>query len=319
MMLIRTPRCSVPPANSGIAFASLGDITRAGNSFSASGHDIDADRVVQQYRVFRMHCLTTTLNIVDAAQANMLPRCLVSVRLKRLDSIRRKIGYGEKQFALGQMDDVIGARIVCPNFQSAFDLSERIQSLSEFHRLKNYVSNSHPAETGYRAIHHIMRFRQPLTETTEIPVRFEIQVRSFYQHQWAIWSESFGERTKAGLGSGSIKSELKTLSNLIEKWEENHPEKIQYQLPEYSSGSDIIVAWRQAQGESTYYPFRNSVLRATEWLNYLEQKYPAERGNALLLVGVTTRGDAHRILSITHPVYISRVISPEHWMPKEYS
>ena len=313
-----TPRCSVPPANSEIAFASLGDITRAGNSFSAPDHDVDAVRVVQRYRMFRMHCLTTTLNIVDVAQANMLPRCLVSVRLKRLDSIRRKIGRGEKQFALGQMDDVIGVRVVCPNFQSIFDLSKRIQSLSEFHRLKDYISNSHPAETGYRAIHHIIRFRQPLTEAIDIPVRFEIQVRSFYQHQWAVWSESFGERIKAGLGSKSTKLELKTLSNLIEKWEENHPEKIQYQLPEYSSGSDIIVAWRQAQGESTtsYYPFRNDVLRAAEWLNYLERKYPAERGNALLLVGVTTRRDAHRILSITHPSYISRVISPEYWMPK---
>ena len=316
MMLIRTPSCSVPPANSGIAFASLGDITRAGNSFSASGHGVDAVRVVQQYRVFRMHCLTTTLNIVDAAQAHMLPRCLVSVRLKRLDSIRRKIGHGEKQFALGQMDDVIGVRVVCPNFQSAFDLSERIQSLSEFYRLKDYISNSHPAETGYRAIHHIMRFKQPLTEATEIPVRFEIQVRSFYQHQWAVWSESFGEKTKAGLGSERTKSELRKLSDLIESWETSHPEKIQYWLPEYSSGSDVIVAWKQMHAEPAYYAFQNDVVRAAEWLSYLEKKYPADRGNALLLVGVTTRGDAQKILNVTHPLYTSRVVSPEYWIPK---
>ena len=315
-MLIRTPPCSVPAANSGIAFASLGDITRAGNSFSESGHDLDAVRVVQQYRMFRMHCLTTTLNIVDAA--HMLPRCLVSVRLKRLDSIRRKIGHGGRQFALGQMDDVIGVRIVCPSFQSTLSLSKRIQSLLEFYRIKNYILNSHPAKTGYRAIHHIMRFKQPLTESTEIAVRFEIQVRSFYQHQWAVWSESFGERTKAGLGSESTKSELRTLSSLIEKWEADHSKKIQHRLPEYSSGSDVIVVWKQLHAEPVYYPFRNDVIRAVEWLTYLENRYPAERGSALLLVGVTTYGDAHRILNITHPLYVSRVIDPKYWMPEEY-
>ena len=310
---MQIPPCPIPFPNSEIAFASLGDISRAGNAFSASSYDVNAFKVVQQYRVYRMLCLTTTLSIVNSA--HMPSHCLVSVRLKRLDSIRRKIGRGDKQFALGQMDDVIGVRIVCPSFQSTCDLSERVQSLPEFYRQKNYIFVPHPAETGYRAIHHIMRFRQPLTEAASINVRFEIQVRSFYQHQWAVWSESFGERTKVGVGPNNTRSELRSLSNHIAEWESNNPNELQYQLPEYSSGRDTIVAWKQEREAPMYHHFYNDVDRAVEWLNYLEKRYPANRGNALLLVGVTTRGDAERILRLTHPLYMSRVVGPEYWMP----
>ena len=195
-------------------------------------------------------------------------------------------------------------------------MSCRIRALPQFYRLKDYLDVAHPAATGYRAVHHIMRFRQPLTETDGINVRFEIQVRSYYQHQWAVWSESLGESVKEGGGTADVRRDLRELSDRIARWEEGNPRTVQHRLPVYSGGQDIVVAWRQEAGEPVCYGFLRDVGRAVQWLNYLEAKYPAERGNALLLVGVTSPGEAPRILHLTHPLYtMPRLLAPEYWMP----
>ena len=306
--------CSAPTSNFETKFASLGDINRAGEAFCAEAHNADIVDTVQLYRMFRMRCLSTTLSIVDAAI--MPPHALVSVRLKRLDSIRRKISRAETNFSLGQMDDIIGIRVVCANFEDARALGRRIKQLPEFYRQKDYLHEDHPAGTGYRAIHQIMRFSQPLSLRKNITVRFEIQVRSFYQHQWAIWSESQGEIVKAGAGSQQVKTYLRNLSDRIARWEEKNLHEPQYQLPAYTRGEDIIVAWKQKFGEPTCHSFQADVNQAVEWLNYLENRYPSERGNALLLVGITNPGDAQKVLRLTHPLFTtSRIVSPKYWMP----
>ena len=316
MTLTSASLCPAPASDSNIGFASLGDVDRAGTAFCNEAHNIATITEVQKYREFRMHCLKTTLGIVEAAK--MPSRVLVSVRLKRLDSIRRKISRGENQFSLGRMDDVIGVRIICPDYQTVGDLSQRIQSLPVFYRLKDYTRETHLANTGYRSVHHIIRFEQPLTKIKNIAVRFEVQVRSYYQHQWAIWSEHQGEAVKMGSGPEEIKTDLRNLSDRITRWEESNPREMQHHLLDYTGREDIIVAWRQKYGEPTYHIFHNNIDRAVKWLNYMETKHPAQRGNALLLVGVTTPGEARNVLRLTHPLYItSRVIEPEYWMPSD--
>ena len=319
MIISSTSSCPAPPAALGFIkeFTSLADIDRAGIAFCAASQNITTVTPIQQYRVFRMHCLKTTLDITEAA--GIPSHALVSVRLKRLDSIQRKITRPGSNFSLGRMDDIIGIRIICPDYQTVKDLSHRIKSLPESYRIKDYTSEPHPVNTGYRSIHHIIRFEQPLTETKFIAVRFEIQIRSFFQHQWAIWSEHYGEATKVGSGSVEVQSDLRDLSDRIARWEKSNPKKIQQELPLYSSGQDIVVAWRQKYAEPTCYFFRDSVDTAVKSLNYLETKYPAERNDALLLVGVTTSGKAKKILSMTHPLYVAnRVIDPKYWMPPNF-
>ena len=316
MTLNAASLCPAPGSDSNLGFASLGDVNRAGTDFCAAAHDIATITAVQQYRVFRMRCLKTSLSIVESA--NIPSRALVSVRLKRLDSIRRKINRPENNFSLGQMDDVIGVRIICSNYQTIRDLSQRIQLLSDSLHLKDYTREPHPENTGYRSVHHIIRFKQPLTETKKIAVRFEIQIRSFYQHQWAIWSEHHGEAAKLGRGSEEVKANLRDLSDHIARWEESNPRKMQHELPHYTSGEDIVVAWRQKYAEPTCYFFHHKVDDAVKWLNHLETKYPAERNDALLLVGVTTPGEARKVLRMTHPLYVAnRIIEPKYWMPPD--
>ena len=311
-----TSACPAPAGGASADFASLGEIDRAGVAFCTNAYDVAAVTAVQRYRMFRMRCLTTTLSAVD--EAGPPPRALVSVRLKRLDSIRRKINRSATRFGLGRMDDVVGVRVVCPSYRTAHSMSCRIRELTQFYRLKDYLDVDHPAATGYRAVHHIMRFRQPLTETDGINVRFEIQVRSYYQHQWAVWSESLGESVKEGGGTAGVRRDLRELSDRIARWEERNPHRVQHRLPVYSGGQDIAVAWRQEAGEPASYGFLRDVGRAVQWLNYLEAKYPAERGNALLLVGVASPGEAPGVLHLTHPLYtMPRLVTPDYWMPPD--
>lgn len=310
-MALTLPSYSSCPAPSDVGFASLGDIDRLGSAF-CEGQGYRFPQAVQEYREFRLRCLQTTLDIVKSSE---LPtRALVSVRLKRLDSIRRKIGRPGSQIGLGRMDDVVGVRIICENYHIALDLSQRIQSLPEYNKLKDYINESHPRNTGYRSLHHIMRFDQPLTDKKTMRVRFEIQVRSYYQHLWAIWSESQGENIKIGK---EVPADLPAASERIAQWEESNPETIQHPLPNYiAGGHNIVLSWRQQHGLPKFFHFNDEIERAVKWLKHLENKYPDERKGALLLVGVTSSEETLEVLRLTHPLY-TETDKPKDWMPPE--
>lgn len=159
-----------------------------------------------------------------------------------------------------------------------------------------------------------MRFDQPLTDKKTIRVRFEIQVRSYYQHLWAIWSESQGENIKIGK---EVPADLPAVSERIAQWEESNPETIQYPLPGYiAGGHNIVLAWRQQHGLPKTLHFNDEVERAVKWLNHLENKYPDERKGALLLVGVTSSEETLEVLRLTHPLY-TETDKPKDWMPPE--
>ena len=136
------------------------------------------------------------------------------------------------------------------------------------------------------------------------------------QHRWAVWSESHGEAVKLGVGASEERERLRALSEEIARWEADHPDTSQTELPAYSGGRAITVCWRPRFGPIMPYDFRDEVQDAVDWLNHLETTYSAERENALLLVGVTRPATVQRLLQLTHPLYTgARVLDPRYWMP----
>ena len=293
------------------SFSSLGAIDRIGDAFCQSAQNLQRIADVQRYRLFRMRCLRTTLAIVNACQVPC--QATVSVRLKRLDSIRRKVTRANTNFTLGRLDDVVGVRVICQDLSTVDEFSHRIRASPHFYKVKDYISS--PASTGYRGINHIMRLRQPVTATAAVAIRFEIQVRTYLQHLWAVWSESHGEAVKLGVGPGADQARLRVQSEQIAQWEANNPDTGQTELPLYSGGRSIAVCWRMRHGPVTPL-FFHEVEEAVDWLNYLEITYPAERANALLLVGVTRATATQKLLQLTHPLFTgARVFDPKHWLP----
>lgn len=297
-------------------FSSLAAIDRVGDAFCQSAQNLQRITDVQRFRSFRMRCLTTTLAIVDACQVPQ--QATVSVRLKRLDSIRRKIGRANTNFTLGRLDDVIGVRVICQDLTAVREFSDRVKTSPCFYRLKDYITS--PAATGYRGINHIMRLEQQVSSTVAVSMRFEIQARTYLQHRWAVWSESHGEAVKLGVGGIEEQGRLRALSEEIAQWEADNSAARQVELPVYSGGRSIAVCWRTRYGPVTPYYFQDDVQSAVDWLNYLETTYPGERENALLLVGVTRTTTTQRLIQLTHPLFTgARLFDPKHWMPPSSS
>lgn len=289
-------------------FSSLGAIDRIGSGFCERPRSLQSISDIQGYRSFRMCCLQRTLGIVDACQVPT--QAAVSVRLKRLDSIRRKIGRSRSHFTLGRLDDVVGVRVICQSLSAVSEFSSRICASPYFYRIKDYIEA--PGPTGYRGINHIIRFDQPVTEAVELSMRFEVQVRTVLQHQWAVWSESQGEAVKLGVGGEQELEPLRARSRDIARWEDDNADTVPVGLPAYTGGRSIMVCWRTHGGPPIPYGFQDDVQGAVEWLNQLETNYPAERENALLLVGVTAADAAQRLLRLTHPLFTGvRVPDPE--------
>lgn len=300
------------PATDRAPFATLGDVNRLGEAFCAKPMAPEFLAGVQDYRAFRMQCLATTLRILNACGPPA--RSLVTVRLKRLDSILRKLTRHGANFRLGTLDDVVGVRVICQSVSDVIALSSRIKLSSSRYRVKNYIDD--PAFTGYRGIHHIMRFGQPASADSSLTVRYEIQVRTYLQHQWAVWSESHGERAKIGQSDAAHHEELRSVALDIARWEESNPARIQEKLLPYSDVRTIAVCWRPPRGPATPFLFHDDVRAAVSWLNHLEADHHAHRENALLLVGVTEHVDIGRALKLTHPLYVgASVVHPRFYLP----
>ena len=308
--------CSIDAGREPFSFTSIGDVDRLGLRFRDDPFGPSATESVQEYRRFRMRCLATSLGLLEEAG---LPRhALISVRLKRLDSIHRKIARKNMNFGLGRLDDVVGIRVVCESVKSVLEFSQRIRSIDEFYREKDYIHFTHPANTGYRGMHLILRFQQALPGKS-IPVRFEVQVRTFLQHQWAIWSESHGEATKIGQGAPETARKLQMLSNRIAAWESANASLLQRDLPNVQNVQNVVVVWRANESSEPFFQFFDvHGDEAVNWLRFLETEHPLHRATALLLVGISDPTQALDVLRITHPLYTgNRILEPEYWMPRD--
>ena len=300
------------PASHGRPFATLGDVNRLGAAFCAKPQASEHLAGVQGYRAFRMQCLATTLRILDACSPPA--QSVVSVRLKRLDSIRRKITRPGTNFQLGTLDDVIGVRVICQSVADVIAVSAQIERSPYFHRSKNYIDA--PADSGYRGIHHIMRFDQPASADRSLAARYEIQTRTYLQHRWAVWSEAHGEKAKIGQADVIQQEQLRSASLDIARWEGANPARAQDGLLPYSGAHTIAVCWRPPRGPTTPFLFHDDLGAALSWLNHLEGAYSARRENALLLVGVAEHADIEHALRLTHPLYIgARAVHPRFYIP----
>ncbi|MCY4147805.1 MAG: RelA/SpoT domain-containing protein [Gammaproteobacteria bacterium] len=294
----------------------MGDLKRATKLLRKQPNDPEALEKLNAYRRFRLNCLRTSLQFIQ--QASPPKRVLISARLKRIRSIRRKLIRGQRG-SINEMDDIIGFRVICESFSEARELGKRIRDICEV-RIKNYLDSRHTKNIGYRAIHGIIRFNQPFTATT-VKVRFEIQIRTWYQHLWACWCESHGEHAKEGFmdnfGNEKEISELKELllktSQVIADWEQSYPLKSQHELPEYTGPFNVALAWHDNRNNFGFDPFGFDIDGAVNELYRLESYSDTE---PLLLVGVGKSDQIKNILAETHPKFMVRKsLEPKHWMP----
>ena len=315
MHVTSATECPAPP---NLRFENMSDIRRASKVFYEDSRDIEARSILDSYREYRLACIRTSLSLLR--RADLPDRVLVSARLKRLDSTHRKMmRYPDQSMLVDKMDDIIGFRIVCESFDEAIALGQRIASNVPA-KTKDYIENVHGAGVGYRAIHGIARFRQPLLDR-HVTVRFEVQIRTWYQHLWACWCENHGEQAKEGFTNRersdreaveAMKRELIDRSRAVARWEEAHRGDLQQRLPPFVDLYNLAVAW--VGPPEDFHPCGTDIAAAVKRLRYFESR----RGlQPLLLVGVADNPSLKGVLALTHPNFvIDQSLDPQDWMPE---
>ncbi len=295
------------------ALASKGAIDRYGVLLAQDRASEVAVGGVQCFRRLRLSKLGQCLS--DVISAKLPINSLLSARLKRIPSIRRKIERSVRRQAptrLCRIDDIVGIRVVCNSSYDAAEYSAHLHAASQS-RIKDYVAN--PQWTGYRAIHHVMSISHEMPSGSETNFTFEAQVRTYFQHQWAIWSESYGETTKEGSALEEVQQHLLKLSQAIERWEASNPQQTQTQMSAASEELLIAIVNRKAGLSSSVEIYRHYEIRkAFDALFYIESTLQ-EDSDVLLLAGRSGQANLGRLLKQTHPTYFRKVVVPEKWQP----
>jgi len=118
----------------------------------------------------------------------------LSSRLKRSVSMIEKLKR-QPEMKLSRMQDIAGVRLV----SSADSLN--MDWLSAFHIIREYDYNNKPKASGYAAYHIVLNLKEERFKDFQI----EMQVRTYWQHLWAMAVETvgmfYGEALKASQGN----------------------------------------------------------------------------------------------------------------------
>lgn len=290
--------------------ASRSIIDRAGDALRDDPFDAEAREHVQCFRLFRLTALDSDIDVVLAAVGD--GPGLMSCRLKRVSSTIRKLTrFGEMR--LSRMTDIVGLRIVCESLQAVQNAAAVLKDHERVGgKMADYLANPQP--TGYRGIHVYLSSPQPLPgKENAVQFRTEIQVRSYWQHLWALKSESLGEQVKEGGGRPETREYLLRLSSAIRDREEAEPDAVQTTFPDTDQAKSIAVVRQRRAGEGPVVdPFGHDYDRAIAQLVTWENADAEGTTDTLLLVGV----GGTRVLGYTHAVFLGlqQIPLPE-WAP----
>ena len=228
----------------------------------------------------------------------------ISGRLKRFDTIVRKIQRSSSD--VNTMGDLIGYRIVTHSYDEMEKVSKIISNLYNI-KPRNYTSQTN----GYRAIHFIVDLGEIENGIKNL---FEIQVRTYYQHIWATWSESYGERIKEIYKSTNLSSDLSNIrkwldnfTQIIKNFEDENKSKLQTSIINVNEDYGFFIICFDIK--------KNDLLSISEKLsdfslvkdNYYALERISKDNEEIVLLMATS--EEH--LKETHPRYFSLDARPD--------
>ncbi len=173
--------------------------------------------MVAQWRTFHAHALRETGNRLKERAIQIDPTVTLSQRLKRLESIRRKL-MRSKTCALTQMQDIGGCRAVVETIGHVFQLKQLYEQHAKVNSsvgpellvpsTRDYLLK--PKDDGYRSLHFVLRYRTTVKSRLHCNgLRIEVQIRTRLQHAWAMAVETVDALTKQDLKFGGGKQDWK--------------------------------------------------------------------------------------------------------------
>ncbi len=179
---------------------------------------VDSLRIVDAFRSAH----AKPLNRVNAGLRHYLRRAGVSAeitptqRLKRMETVIDKLRR-EPTMALSRMEDIAGVRVVVPEQDQVYAISEMLTDAKnwEIRRVRDYVAE--PKSDGYRAVHVVVRKDSCFVE---------LQMRTLWQDAWAQSVEQDTRRLKAGLKFGQGPSDLREYYRMVSELFEMREQEI---------------------------------------------------------------------------------------------
>lgn len=143
---------------------------------------------------------------------NKYPDAMVTYRLKRKESILKKLYRSNGNFELGAMDDIAGCRAIVNSVSEVYEIYNEILNPKEageidIKKTKDYIEN--PEKSGYRSLHIITK--QTLKqENIDRQYRIELQIRTKLQHYWSTAVEAMSEIDNVEYKDSTLASEGNT-------------------------------------------------------------------------------------------------------------
>ena len=157
---------------------------RIGASKSISAADLD---LLQEYRKTFQESISRVFNFVLTASRKIDRQCIVTYRIKRIDTIIEKLHRFQNspkgEMKLSRMWDIAGCRCILNTSDDGklYQLLEVIkQEYGTDSKINDHLAN--PSASGYRSIHIYVKDKE-----TQKPI--EIQIRNRWHHNWATLVE----------------------------------------------------------------------------------------------------------------------------------
>jgi len=281
---------------------SKASIKKSTKELAAGSTDDDHRKALEYLRDLRSKYFLENLNTFFNKIKEL--KLSVSGRLKRFDTIIRKVQRSSSD--VNTMGDLIGYRIITHSYEELKKVSKIISDLYDI-KPRDYTSYTE----GYRAVHFIIDSGEIENGIKNL---FEIQVRTYYQHIWATWSESYGERIKEIYNSTNLSSDLlnikKWLDNftqIIKKFEDENKSKLQTNIININEDYGFYIICFDIK--------KNDLLSISEKLsdfdlvkdNYYALERMSKDNEEIVLLMATSE----KHLRETHPRYFSLDARPD--------
>ncbi|NME72614.1 nucleotidyltransferase family protein [Flammeovirga aprica] len=168
---------------------------------------------LQHYRLQHIPALKICFDYLVRKGKNEEKGSLVVFRLKRIDTIKRKI-IRFPNMDLSTMQDIAGCRIILNQEKSIYRIVKEFEGNKDFSILKSNDYIKEPSETGYSSYHLIVKHH-----SCDSPV--EIQLRTRTQHYWATFVELLDVVYKEKVKEGSSNPKLQKFHYLMSLTRDN--------------------------------------------------------------------------------------------------
>ena len=201
----------------------------------------------------------------------------LSVRIKKEETLKKKIIYKNKYNDIKEITDIVAARIITlfeDDIDKLFECVKDNFDVVEYNdkRKKNYEDR---IDFGYNSLHLLLKFNDARCQLIEYnkykDIVFELQIRTILQHSWAEIEHGLGYKSQYEIPK-DIRRKLTRLSATLELLDEEFV-NISKEVNEYNRGIEHIEKVMKTDiNVNSLIQYVNNSIELSEIFNHIQEK-----------------------------------------------